>query len=60
MNCIINLIKPPGISSNKALYYIKKMTGETHVGHTGTLDPNAAGVLPVCIGKTTKLHEPYF
>lgn len=59
MNGIINVLKPPMMTSNSVVAAVKKYTGQAHVGHTGTLDPNAAGVLPICIGKATKLAE-YF
>lgn len=54
MTGIINVLKPPGMTSHDVVYYIRKRTGIKKVGHTGTLDPEAAGVLPVCIGKATK------
>ena len=57
MNGIINLIKPKGISSFKCVSYIKKITGIKKVGHTGTLDPEAEGVLPICVGKATKIID---
>lgn len=53
-NGTANILKPPGISS---FYLIKKLRGildEKKAGHTGTLDPAAAGVLGVCFGKATK------
>ena len=59
MNGIINVLKPPMMTSNSVVAAVKKYSGQSHVGHTGTLDPNAAGVLPICIGKATKLAE-YF
>ena len=59
MNGIINILKPPMMTSNSVVAAVKKYSGQSHVGHTGTLDPNASGVLPVCIGKATKLAE-YF
>ena len=49
--------KPSGITSFGAVARIKKITGEQHVGHTGTLDPMATGVLPVLIGRATKLCD---
>lgn len=49
--------KPAGITSYGAVSRIKKLTGERHVGHTGTLDPMATGVLPVLIGRATKLSD---
>lgn len=57
MNGIINILKPPMMTSGSVVSAVKKITGQSHVGHTGTLDPNAAGVLPICIGKATKLAE---
>lgn len=57
MNGIINLYKPSGITSFEAVRKVKKISGEKKVGHTGTLDPLASGVLPICIGKATKLVD---
>lgn len=57
MNGIINVLKPPGMTSNDVVTFIRKITGIKKVGHTGTLDPGAAGVLPVCIGKSTKIVD---
>lgn len=57
MTGIINVLKPPMMTSNGVVGAVKKLLKEQHVGHTGTLDPNAAGVLPVCIGKATKVAE---
>ncbi len=45
------------MTSHDVVYYVRKHTGIKKVGHTGTLDPQAAGVLPVCIGKATKVAE---
>ena len=36
---------------------LRRVSGERHIGHTGTLDPNATGVLPVCVGNATKLFD---
>ncbi|NLM34136.1 MAG: tRNA pseudouridine(55) synthase TruB [Clostridiales bacterium] len=55
MDGIINCYKPKGITSFDAVNKIKKLFKGTKVGHTGTLDPAACGVLPICIGKATKL-----
>ncbi len=57
MNGIISVLKPPGMTSHDVVYYIRKTTGQKKVGHTGTLDPGAAGVLPVCLGKATRVIE---
>ena len=51
----INLYKPIGISSFSAIYKIKKKFNIKKIGHAGTLDPNAEGILPIAINKTTKL-----
>ena len=53
---IIVINKPKGCTSHDVVSKVKKILGEK-VGHTGTLDPNATGVLPVLIGKATKLSE---
>ena len=52
MDGIIVIDKPKGCTSHDIVYMVKKLTGEK-VGHTGTLDPNATGVLPLLIGKGT-------
>ncbi|KXZ39816.1 tRNA pseudouridine55 synthase [Alkalithermobacter thermoalcaliphilus JW-YL-7 = DSM 7308] len=57
MDGIINILKPTGMTSHDVVKEIKKITNIKKVGHTGTLDPNAAGVLPICIGKATKVSE---
>lgn len=59
MNGILNVFKPEGITSNGAINIVKRVSGEKKVGHTGTLDPLAQGVLPLFLGKFTKL-VPYF
>ncbi|MBS4536003.1 tRNA pseudouridine(55) synthase TruB [Clostridium sp. D2Q-14] len=55
MNGIINVLKPTGMSSHDIVNFIRKTLNMKKVGHTGTLDPNAVGVLPICIGKGTKI-----
>lgn len=55
MKGIINIFKPSGITSNGVINEIKKVTGERKIGHIGTLDPLAEGVLPLFLGKYTKL-----
>jgi len=54
---IINFDKPTGITSAKALYKIRSITGQRKSGHAGTLDPGASGVLVICMGRATKLVE---
>ena len=53
----INLYKPPGITSMEALRRVKRITGQRKVGHGGTVDPLARGVLPVCFGQATRLMD---
>ncbi len=53
----ININKPSGITSQKVISIIRKITGVKQVGHAGTLDPLASGVLPVALGKATKLID---
>jgi len=56
---IINILKPPNMTSHDVVGRLRRLTRIKRIGHTGTLDPMAAGVLPVCIGKSTKIIE-YF
>ena len=53
----LNIYKPVGITSHDVVAKLRKITGIKQIGHTGTLDPFAEGVLPVCIGKATRLIE---
>ena len=57
MNGVLNIFKPKGMSSFDAVRVVKKVAGTGKVGHTGTLDPEATGVLPICIGKATKIID---
>lgn len=57
MNGILNIIKPTGMTSHDVVYKVRKKMGIKKVGHTGTLDPNASGVLPICIGQGTKISQ---
>lgn len=59
VNGVLNVYKPRFVSSNNVVIRIKKLLNIKKVGHTGTLDPLACGVLPICIGSGTKLSE-YF
>lgn len=56
-NGILNIDKPQGITSHDVVDIVKKIFPGIKVGHTGTLDPIATGVLPICIGKATKLSD---
>ena len=57
MDGIVNVNKPLGITSHDVVYRFRKILNIKKIGHTGTLDPEASGVLPMCIGKGTKLAE---
>lgn len=57
MDGIINVYKPSGMSSFDVVRAVRKTAGIKKVGHTGTLDPLAFGVLPICIGKATKIVD---
>jgi tRNA pseudouridine55 synthase len=54
VNGVLLLDKPPGLSSNAALQRAKRLLGAEKAGHTGTLDPLATGLLPLCFGEATK------
>lgn len=56
---VLNIYKPKGMTSHDVVAVLRKKLNIKQVGHTGTLDPFAEGVLPVCIGKATRLIE-YF
>ena len=58
MNGFLNLLKPPGMTSHDVVDAVRKQLPGVKVGHGGTLDPGAAGVLPLLLGKVTKL-APY-
>ncbi|MBF8983045.1 tRNA pseudouridine(55) synthase TruB [Lutibacter sp. B2] len=57
MNGIINVLKPPHMTSHDVVGFIRKCLNMKKVGHTGTLDPMASGVLPICIGEATKVSQ---
>lgn len=57
MDGILNINKPAGKTSFSIVARIKRLSGERRVGHAGTLDPAASGVLPVCLGKGTRIVE---
>ncbi|MDP4179796.1 MAG: tRNA pseudouridine(55) synthase TruB [Bacillota bacterium] len=57
MDGIINVLKPPGMTSFDVVGFLRRILKTAKIGHTGTLDPAAAGVLPVCVGKATKAIE---
>lgn len=57
MNGIVNVLKPPNLTSHDVVSFMRRVLKTKKIGHTGTLDPMAAGVLPICVGKSTKVIE---
>jgi tRNA pseudouridine55 synthase len=57
MEGILPLYKPAGLTSHDCVFRLRKILKTKKVGHTGTLDPDVTGVLPICIGKATKVAE---
>jgi len=57
MDGILNINKPRGKTSFSIVATVKRLSGERRVGHAGTLDPTATGVLPVCLGQATRIVE---
>lgn len=59
MTGLLNVLKTPGMTSHDVVSRLRRLTRIKRIGHAGTLDPQAAGVLPVCIGASTKMI-PFF
>lgn len=57
VNGLVILDKPIGLSSNQCLQKVKHLLGAAKAGHTGSLDPLASGVLPLCFGEATKISQ---
>ena len=57
MNGILNVYKEPGFTSHDVVAKLRGICKQKKIGHTGTLDPEASGVLPVCLGNATKLCD---
>ena len=57
MNGIINLKKEAGMTSHDAVFKLRKILGTKKIGHGGTLDPDVVGVLPIAVGKATRMIE---
>ena len=53
LNGILNVYKEKGYTSHDVVAKLRGIAGQKKIGHTGTLDPQAEGVLPVCLGKAT-------
>lgn len=58
LSLVLGMAKPSGMTSHDVVGRVRRALGERRVGHTGTLDPLASGVLPVCVGSATRL-SPY-
>jgi tRNA pseudouridine55 synthase len=57
INGLLNVNKPPGCTSFSIVARVRRLCGEKRVGHAGTLDPAASGVLPICLGQATRVAE---
>jgi tRNA pseudouridine55 synthase len=57
MEGIIPLYKPKGLTSHDCVFKLRKILRMKKIGHTGTLDPDVTGVLPICVGRATKVAE---
>lgn len=57
INGILNIYKEKGYTSHDVVAKLRGIAGQRKIGHTGTLDPDAEGVLPVCLGRATKLCD---
>ncbi len=54
---VLNINKPSGMTSHDVVDAVRKILGVRKVGHTGTLDPQATGVLPLCVGRATRIAQ---
>ena len=57
MDGILNINKPTGMTSHDVVAKVRKLLKQRRVGHAGTLDPAASGVLPICVGQATRVAE---
>ena len=57
INGILNIYKEKGYTSHDVVARLRGIFGQKKIGHTGTLDPDAEGVLPVCLGRATKVCD---
>jgi len=58
-NGVLILNKPPGLTSHDVVHRVRRIVGQRSVGHLGTLDPMATGVLPILLGNMTRLAHCY-
>jgi tRNA pseudouridine55 synthase len=59
MNGVVVIDKPPGLTSHDVVNRVRRILGQRSVGHLGTLDPSATGVLPIVLGNLTRLAQFY-
>ncbi len=59
MNCVLVIDKPAGMTSHDVVNRVRRILGQKSVGHLGTLDPAATGVLPIVVGNLTRLAQFY-
>src|SRR5712675_1752606 len=59
MNCVLVIDKPAGLTSHDVVNRVRRILGQKSVGHLGTLDPSATGVLPIVTGSLTRLAQFY-
>lgn len=57
MDGVINVLKPSGMTSSDVVVRLRRILKTKKIGHTGTLDPEVTGVLPICVGKATRVAE---
>lgn len=57
MNGFLNVLKPPGMTAHDVVAYMRRRLGTKKIGHAGTLDPLAVGVLPLAVGNATRLLQ---
>jgi tRNA pseudouridine55 synthase len=55
INGILNINKPAGKTSLEVVDLVRRLSGQRHIGHAGTLDPGATGVLPICLGQAARV-----
>ncbi|MGH7429248.1 MAG: tRNA pseudouridine(55) synthase TruB, partial [Candidatus Methylomirabilaceae bacterium] len=54
---VLNVNKPAGMTSHDVVDVVRRLLKMRRVGHTGTLDPQAIGVLPLCVGRATRIAQ---
>ena len=57
MNAVLIIDKPAGLTSHDVVHRVRRILGQRDVGHLGTLDPMATGVLPLVLGNMTRLAQ---